>query len=170
MYLAEDAALIRSLLPPDAEPPGDDEALFLGYAVFMRAKGLQCTATDVHDTWVAWMLGRAIRGSAARCPEGRSALPLCDPRCRSGARLTLKSIIRSCTHRPRSTRRELLRASPIASVTESRPDRDLDWDFRDCSHARRLRRVCHGGLLSWAATPLLQVMKAPSALQERALQ
>lgn len=57
VYLAEDAALIRSLLPPEAKPPGDDEALFLGYAVLMRAKGLE-SATDVHDTWAAWMLGR----------------------------------------------------------------------------------------------------------------
>jgi hypothetical protein len=61
VYLAEDAALIRSLLPLNAKPPGDDEALFLGYAVLMRAKGLQCTAADVHDTWAAWMLQRDPR-------------------------------------------------------------------------------------------------------------
>lgn len=61
VYLAEDAALIRSLLPPDAKPPGNDEALFLGYAVLMRAKGLQCTVADVHDCWAAWMLGRDSR-------------------------------------------------------------------------------------------------------------
>ncbi|MBF9066898.1 DUF7701 domain-containing protein [Streptacidiphilus fuscans] len=57
-YLSEDAALIRSLLPSAAQPPGDDDALFLGYAVLMRAKGTQTTAEDVHDTWSAWMLGR----------------------------------------------------------------------------------------------------------------
>jgi hypothetical protein len=57
-YLAEDAGLIRSLLPGAARPPGDDETLFLGYAVLMRAKGLEATAADVHDTWAAWMLGR----------------------------------------------------------------------------------------------------------------
>jgi hypothetical protein len=57
-YLAEDAALIRSLLPVAAQPPGDDDALFLGYAVLMRAKGTQTTAEDVHDTWSAWMLAR----------------------------------------------------------------------------------------------------------------
>lgn len=58
IYLADDAALIRSLLPEEAKPPGDDTALFLGYAVLMRAKGLDCTAADVHDAWVAWMLER----------------------------------------------------------------------------------------------------------------
>lgn len=57
-YLTEDARLIRSLLPPTAHPPGDDDALFLGYAVLMRAKGLEVTAEDVHDTWSAWMLAR----------------------------------------------------------------------------------------------------------------
>jgi hypothetical protein len=70
VYLAEDAALIRGLLPPDAKPPGDDEALFLGYAVLMRAKGLDCTAADVHDTWAAWMLGRD--------PRHRALLPFGD--------------------------------------------------------------------------------------------
>ncbi|MEZ0095053.1 hypothetical protein [Streptacidiphilus sp. EB129] len=57
-YLTEDAHLVRSLLPPTAQPPGDDDALFLGYAVLMRAKGLGTTAEDVHDTWAAWVLGR----------------------------------------------------------------------------------------------------------------
>ena len=57
-YLTEDARLIRSLLPPEAHPPGDDDALFLGYAVLMRTKGLTATAEDVHDTWAAWMLAR----------------------------------------------------------------------------------------------------------------
>lgn len=64
MYLAEDATLIRSLLPPDAKPPKDYDALFLGYAVLMRAKGLECTAADVHDSWAAWMLGRDPRHRA----------------------------------------------------------------------------------------------------------
>ncbi|MFB7161114.1 MULTISPECIES: hypothetical protein [Streptomyces] len=57
-YLTEAARLIRSLLPPTAEPPGDDESLFLGYAVLMRAKGTRTTASDVHDAWTAWMLSR----------------------------------------------------------------------------------------------------------------
>ncbi|MFH8348816.1 hypothetical protein [Streptomyces sp. NPDC018045] len=58
IYLTEAAELIRSLLPPTARPPGDDHALFLGYAVLMRAKGTRTTTSDVHDAWVAWMLGR----------------------------------------------------------------------------------------------------------------
>lgn len=57
-YLAEDAALIRSLLPASANPPQDDDTLFLGYAVLMRAKGLECTAADVHDAWSAWQIAR----------------------------------------------------------------------------------------------------------------
>lgn len=64
VYLVQDAALIRGLVPPDARPPGDDESLFLGYAVLMRAKGLSCTAADVHDVWAAWMLGRDPRHRA----------------------------------------------------------------------------------------------------------
>jgi hypothetical protein len=70
VYLTQDAALIRSLLPPDAKPPEDDEALFLGYAVLMRAKGVDCTAADVHDTWAAWMLGRD--------PQHRALMPFGD--------------------------------------------------------------------------------------------
>lgn len=64
VYLAEDAALIRSLLAPGARPPEDAEALFLGYAVLMRAKGLACTAADVHDAWSAWQLARDPRHKA----------------------------------------------------------------------------------------------------------
>lgn len=67
VYLAEDAALIRSLLTPSAKPPRDDEALFLGYAVLMRAKGLECTAADVHDAWSAWQI--------ARDPHHRALVP-----------------------------------------------------------------------------------------------
>lgn len=53
-YLAEDAALIRAELPPQARPPAQSEALFLLYAVLMRAKGEAVTAADVHDAWAAW--------------------------------------------------------------------------------------------------------------------
>lgn len=69
-YLDEDARLIRSLLPATARPPGDDAALFLGYAVLMRAKGLETTAEDVHDTWAAWML--------ARTPHHPAIVPFAD--------------------------------------------------------------------------------------------
>jgi hypothetical protein len=53
-YLTEDAQLIRSMLS-GTTPPDDAEALFLIYAVLMRAKGVEVTAADVHDAWVAWM-------------------------------------------------------------------------------------------------------------------
>lgn len=70
VYLAEDAALIRSLLPPSANPPQGDEALFLGYAVLMRAKGLECTAADVHDAWSAWQL--------AHDPQHKALVPFAE--------------------------------------------------------------------------------------------
>jgi hypothetical protein len=53
-YLAEDALLIRSLLPEGISPPEFSESLFLNYAVLMRAKGSDVTASDVHDAWAAW--------------------------------------------------------------------------------------------------------------------
>lgn len=53
-YLSDDAALIRVNLPPEARPPSDADALFLMYAVLMRAKGEEVTASDVHDAWAAW--------------------------------------------------------------------------------------------------------------------
>ncbi|WP_425547664.1 DUF7701 domain-containing protein [Brevibacterium daeguense] len=33
------------------------ESLFLMYAVLMRTKGAETTASDVHDAWSAWMSG-----------------------------------------------------------------------------------------------------------------
>ncbi len=53
-YLAQDAALIRAELPPQLQPPATCDALFLVYAVLMRAKGEAVTAADVHDAWAAW--------------------------------------------------------------------------------------------------------------------
>jgi hypothetical protein len=52
-YLALDARLIRSLVRVPI--PDDTDALFLTYAVLLRAKGSDVTAADVHDAWVAWM-------------------------------------------------------------------------------------------------------------------
>ncbi|MFE3760823.1 hypothetical protein ACFXPI_03540 [Streptomyces sp. NPDC059104] len=54
-YLDRLAALIRSCLPPEAEPPQDSAALFRMYAVLLRAKGEEVTDEDVHDAWSAWM-------------------------------------------------------------------------------------------------------------------
>lgn len=56
-YLARDARLIRSMLS-DSTPPEDADSLFLIYAVLLRAKGADVTASDVHDAWAAWMQAR----------------------------------------------------------------------------------------------------------------
>jgi len=56
-YLERDADLIRGCLPDGAEAPEGSDALFLMYAVLMRAKGADTTASDVHDAWSAWMIG-----------------------------------------------------------------------------------------------------------------
>ncbi|WP_328719325.1 hypothetical protein OHT52_07345 [Streptomyces sp. NBC_00247] len=54
-YLDSLAALIRSCLPPEAEPPEDSNGLFRLYAVLLKAKGVRVTDEDVHDAWSAWM-------------------------------------------------------------------------------------------------------------------
>lgn len=56
-YLQRDADLIRANLPDGVEAPEGSDALFLMYAVLMRAKGVGTTASDVHDAWSAWMIG-----------------------------------------------------------------------------------------------------------------
>jgi hypothetical protein len=55
-YLDKLAQLIRAEVP-DALVPPDAERLFLLYAVLLRAKGSEVTASDVHDAWTAWMQG-----------------------------------------------------------------------------------------------------------------
>lgn len=55
MYLDEIANVIRSNLPPDRLPEGDNKQLFLMYAVLVRAKGGTVTCSDVHDIWAAWI-------------------------------------------------------------------------------------------------------------------
>ncbi|MER5870298.1 hypothetical protein [Streptomyces sp. NPDC002044] len=54
-YLDPLAHLIRSCLPPEAEPPEDSADLFRMYAVLLKAKGEQVADEDVHDAWSAWM-------------------------------------------------------------------------------------------------------------------
>jgi hypothetical protein len=49
------ADLVRECLPSEARPPEDATALFLIYALLVRAKGDATTAEDVHDAWSAWM-------------------------------------------------------------------------------------------------------------------
>jgi len=55
-YLSEDASLIFSFLPEGVLPPEDSDSLFILYAVLMRVKGVDVSASDVHDAWSAWML------------------------------------------------------------------------------------------------------------------
>ncbi|RJL31753.1 DUF7701 domain-containing protein [Bailinhaonella thermotolerans] len=55
-YLEKIAHRIRENLPAEARPPAEADALFLIYAVLVRAKGVATTAEDVHDAWAAWML------------------------------------------------------------------------------------------------------------------
>ncbi|MFE7572965.1 hypothetical protein ACFU76_39575 [Streptomyces sp. NPDC057539] len=54
-YLDRLAELIRSCLPPSANPPADSDGLFRIYAVLLQAKGEQVTDEDVHNAWSAWM-------------------------------------------------------------------------------------------------------------------
>ncbi|MFD9367148.1 hypothetical protein ACFWA6_05480 [Streptomyces sp. NPDC060020] len=54
-YLDPLADMIRSCLPPEAEPPENSADLFRMYAVLLMAKGEQVTEEDVHNAWSAWM-------------------------------------------------------------------------------------------------------------------
>lgn len=56
-YIERDAALIREMLPEGTEVPDNADTLFRVYAVLMRAKGGDTSASDVHDAWSAWMTG-----------------------------------------------------------------------------------------------------------------
>jgi len=57
-YLDAVAAEIRSAVPPEALPDEDTSSLFRIYAVLLLAKGEDVTREDVHNAWVAWMLGK----------------------------------------------------------------------------------------------------------------
>ena len=57
-YLERDADLVKQSMPDGADVPEGADSLFLMYAVLMRAKGVDTQASDVHDAWSAWMLGR----------------------------------------------------------------------------------------------------------------
>lgn len=54
-YLAEEAQRIRSFVPRGTSVPDQSDALFLIYAVLVRAKGQLVTNSDIHDAWAAWM-------------------------------------------------------------------------------------------------------------------
>jgi hypothetical protein len=53
-YIAKAAAEIRANVDPAVELTDSSAPLFLLYAVLMRAKGTDVTASDVHDAWSAW--------------------------------------------------------------------------------------------------------------------
>jgi hypothetical protein len=57
-YLDTLAADIREAIPSDALPAEDTTSLLLMYAVLLLAKGEEVTREDVHNTWVAWMVGK----------------------------------------------------------------------------------------------------------------
>lgn len=42
----------------DVLPAEDTTGLFLMYAVLLLAKGEEVTREDVHNAWVAWMVGK----------------------------------------------------------------------------------------------------------------
>lgn len=55
-YLERLAEAIEKAVPGD--DGAKDRTLFLIYAVLLLAKGEQVTREDVHNAWVAWVLGR----------------------------------------------------------------------------------------------------------------
>ena len=57
-YLDEIADEIRRAVPPSALPDGDMTDLFRLYAVLLLGKGRAVNREDVHNAWVAWMLGK----------------------------------------------------------------------------------------------------------------
>lgn len=65
-YLQQDAKLIRRALPEGTSIPDNSESLFVIYAVLMRAKGADVTASDVHDAWSAWMMRQDPKHEAIR--------------------------------------------------------------------------------------------------------
>ena len=56
-YLDSIARQIRELVPRSELPDEDTHGLFRVYAVLALAKGELVEAADVHNAWVAWMLG-----------------------------------------------------------------------------------------------------------------
>ncbi|MGY1632941.1 hypothetical protein ACI784_14660 [Geodermatophilus sp. SYSU D01186] len=54
-YLDDLADRIRGCLPAGTSVPEGAGRLFILYAVVLRAKGTDVTASDVHDAWAAWM-------------------------------------------------------------------------------------------------------------------
>lgn len=67
-YIDETARMIREEIPPSSLPDDADDLpqLFCLYALLVRVKGELVTASDVHDAWSTWMLGRGEDHAALR--------------------------------------------------------------------------------------------------------
>lgn len=67
-YLDETAHMIREEVPPSSLPDDaqDLPQLFRLYALLVHVKGELVTASDVHDAWSSWMLGRGMDHAALR--------------------------------------------------------------------------------------------------------
>lgn len=65
-YLQAIAEEIRHAVPRDALPDEETADLFLAYAVLLLAKDGQVTGEDVHNAWVAWMVGRGEQHESMR--------------------------------------------------------------------------------------------------------
>jgi hypothetical protein len=65
-YLDELAHRIREHLPAGTSVPDSADRLFVLYAIILRAKGPDVTASDVHDAWAAWMQQRDPEHEALR--------------------------------------------------------------------------------------------------------
>lgn len=66
-YLDLLVAEIQRTADPEATPPDEDLPLYRQYAVLLLAKGIEVTAEDVHNAWVAW--------ASEHDPENRNLLP-----------------------------------------------------------------------------------------------
>jgi hypothetical protein len=56
-YLERVAEAIRAEVPILALPTRDVDALLVAYASLAFSKGVEVTATDVHDAWAVWQIG-----------------------------------------------------------------------------------------------------------------
>lgn len=65
-YLQQEAECIKQALSAGTSVPENSDSLFIMYAVLMRAKGVDVTASDVHDAWSAWMMQQDPEHEAIR--------------------------------------------------------------------------------------------------------
>src|SRR5688500_7524491 len=65
-YLEAIAQGVRQAVPHDALAEEETADLFLAYAVLLLAKDGQVTREDVHNAWVAWMVGKGEEHESMR--------------------------------------------------------------------------------------------------------